>query len=179
MTLNKRVRKLRQQSLQARETLSSERAELLTDFYQQDLGLVSAPVKRALAFSYLVEHKAIEIGENELIVGEKGPAPKLAPTYPELCCHSLNDLDILDSRPKTSFKVETSVRKIFKDKIIPFWQKRALRSLIFHEMTEDWKAAYAAGIFTEFMEQRAPGHTVLDGKIYEIGMLDFIAKIDN
>ena len=33
MSMTDRVRKLRQQSLDAKETLSSERAELLTDFY--------------------------------------------------------------------------------------------------------------------------------------------------
>ena len=32
-------------------------------------------------------------------------------------------------------------------------------------------------MFTEFMEQRAPGHTVLDDKIYSKGMLDFKADI--
>jgi formate C-acetyltransferase len=37
----------------------------------------------------------------------------------------------------------------------------------------EWKDAYEAGIFTEFMEQRAPGHTVLDDKIYRKGFLDF------
>ena len=36
-------------------------------------------------------------------------------------------------------------------------------------MTPEWMAAYDAGIFTEFMEQRAPGHTVLDDKIYRKG----------
>ena len=37
--------------------------------------------------------------------------------------------------------------------------------------------AYEAGVFTEFMEQRSPGHTVLDDKIYSRGMLDFRAQI--
>ncbi|MCX6037344.1 MAG: formate C-acetyltransferase/glycerol dehydratase family glycyl radical enzyme, partial [Chloroflexi bacterium] len=103
--MTERVRKLRQASLEAEETLSSERAELLTTFYRQEPGPVSAPVRRALAFRYLLEHKAISIGEGELIVGEKGPAPKNAPTYPELCCHSLEDLDLLNSRDKIPFKV--------------------------------------------------------------------------
>jgi formate C-acetyltransferase len=93
MTINKRVQELREQSLQAVETLSLERAKLLTEFSSQDLGLVSTPVHRALAFKYLMEHKAICINDGELLVGEKGPAPKWAPTYPELCCHSLDDLD--------------------------------------------------------------------------------------
>ena len=50
-----------------------------------------------------------------------------------------------------------------------------MRDLLFQEMTEEWKAAYEAGIFTEFMEQRAPGHTVLDDKIYHKGLVELQA----
>ncbi len=100
MAMSERVKRLRTQSLEAVESLSSERAELLTKFYQGAQGLVSTPVQRALVFQYLLEHKAVNIYPGELIVGEKSPAPKQAPTFPELCCHSLDDLDILDSRPK-------------------------------------------------------------------------------
>ena len=179
MSMTERVRKLRQQSLDATETVSSERAELVTDFYQKTgperLTGASIPMQRAMVFSHLMEHKTISIGEGELIVGEKGPEPKCAPTFPELCCHSLEDLDILDSRPKTSFKVSARTRRAYEKKIIPFWGGKSMRDLLFKEMTSEWKAAFEAGIFTEFMEQRAPGHTVLDGKIYQKGMLDFIA----
>ena len=178
MAITQRVRQLRTRSLQAVESLSSERAELLTEFYQQHRGVTSTPVQRALAFQYLLEHKAVSIFPGELIVGEKSPAPKHAPTFPELCCHTLEDLDILNSRPKTSFKVSAKTRQAYAEKVIPYWQGRSLRDLIFSEMTEAWKAAYQAGIFTEFMEQRAPGHTVLDDKIYHKGMLDFQAQID-
>jgi formate C-acetyltransferase len=173
MTMSERVARLRQQSLDVRPAISSERAELMTEFYRQDLGPVSAPVRRALAFQYLMEHKAICFNEGELIVGEKGPAPKATPTYPELCCHSLEDLDILNSREKISFAVSPQVRQIYEETIIPFWRGKTMRELIFREMTEEWKAAYEAGVFTEFMEQRSPGHTVLDGKIYRKGFLDF------
>jgi pyruvate formate-lyase/glycerol dehydratase family glycyl radical enzyme len=177
MSMTERVRRLRQQSLEARETLSSERAELLTDFYLQDQPPASLPVRRARAFAHLLDHRTIYFGEGELIVGEKGPAPKQAPTYPELCCHSLQDLDILDTRPKTSFRVAVETRRAYEEKIIPFWSGRSLREQLFAEMTPEWKDAYTAGIFTEFMEQRAPGHTVLDDKIYRLGMLDFMAEI--
>lgn len=178
MAMTERVKKLRAQSLEAVESLSSERAELITQFYQGDHGLVSTPVQRALSFQYLLEHKAVHIYPGELIVGEKCPAPKQAPTFPELCCHSLEDLNILDNRPKTSFKVSSVARNAYAEEVIPFWQGRSMRDLIFAEMTEEWKTAYQAGIFTEFMEQRAPGHTVLDDKIYHKGMLDFQREID-
>jgi trans-4-hydroxy-L-proline dehydratase len=39
-----------------------------------------------------------------------------------------------------------------------------MRERIFGHVPTEWKAAYEAGVFTEFMEQRAPGHTTLDGK---------------
>jgi pyruvate formate-lyase/glycerol dehydratase family glycyl radical enzyme len=177
MATSERVARLRQQSLDAVPTISTERAELMTQFYQQSPELMSAAERRALAFQYLMEHKTIYIGDGELIVGEKGPSPKAAPTYPELCCHSLEDLSILDSREKIPFSVSLRARQVYQDIIIPFWQGRSMRDLIFREMTDEWKAAYQAGVFTEFMEQRSPGHTVLDDKIYRHGLGDFAQKI--
>ncbi len=178
MPISDRVTRLRQQSLAAVPTLSPERALLMTRFYQGQTCRLSAPVERARAFEYLLEHKTICINEGELIVGEKGPAPKATPTYPELCCHSLQDLDILNTREKISFKVSPETADLYAREIIPFWRGRTMRELILAEMTPDWHAAYEAGIFTEFMEQRSPGHTVLDDKIYRRGLVDFIADID-
>ncbi len=105
-----RVARLRQESLDARPCVSTERAELMTAFYRDHAGSLSAPLLRARAFEHLLEHKAVWIGEGELIVGEKGPAPKAAPTYPELCCHSLADLDLLNSREKIPFAVAAAAR---------------------------------------------------------------------
>ena len=174
MKMTPRVAKLRDQSRNAVPTLSAERALLLTEFYRATEGkLISVPMRRALAFQYLLEHKTIVINEGELIVGEKGPAPKAAPTYPELCTHTLDDLDILDGREKVPFKVFDEVRKVYQETLIPFWKGKSMREMIFERMRPEWKAAYAAGVFTEFMEQRSPGHTVLDGKIYHKGLLDF------
>jgi len=172
-----RVTRLRRQSLDAVPAISTERARLITEFYSMRSG-DSIPVFRAKSFAYLMEHKAICINEGELIVGEKGPAPKATPTYPELCCHTLSDLDILHSREKIPFTVLPDDRQLYADHIIPFWQGLTMRERLFAEMTPEWIDAYEAGIFTEFMEQRAPGHTVLDDKIYKKGMLDFQQEIE-
>ncbi len=178
--MNERVARLRRQSIEARPCISSERAELITAFYQSDVPLrESVPVCRALAFKYLMEHKTICINEGELIIGEKGPAPKATPTYPELCCHSLQDLQILNDREKIPFAVSEDVRRVYREKIIPFWSGKTMREKIFRAMDEPWHHAYEAGMFTEFMEQRSPGHTVLDNKIYRKGMLDFMQDIQN
>ncbi|MGD0575957.1 MAG: trans-4-hydroxy-L-proline dehydratase [Anaerolineales bacterium] len=171
--MSERVARLRRQSLEARPQICIERAELMTEIDRKSPATVSAPMRRALAFQHLMEHKKIHIGEGELIVGEKGPGPKATPTFPELCCHSLEDLDLLDRRDKIPYDVDAKTRRIYQESIIPYWRGRSMRDLIFQEMTEEWKAAYEAGVFTEFMEQRAPGHTVLDDKIYHKGFVDF------
>jgi formate C-acetyltransferase len=175
--LNDRIKKLREHSLNTKARLSTERAELITDFYERIRG-VSSPVRRALAFKYLMENKTICINDGELIVGERGPVPKAVPTYPELCCHSLQDLDVLSGRAKVPFIVSAQDRETYHRKIIPFWKGQSMRDMIFQEMSNDWKDAYEAGIFTEFMEQRAPGHTVLGDKIYRQGFLDIKADIE-
>jgi formate C-acetyltransferase len=178
--MNERITKLREQSLRAVPRLDAERAILLTRFYQSDAAdQVSVPMKRALAFKYLLENKQLCINDGELIVGEKGREPKATPTYPELCTHSLNDLEILDSRERIPFKVDGETRSVYKNTIIPFWKGKSIREKIFESVPEEWKAAYEAGVFTEFQEQRAPGHTVLGDKIYKKGFLDLKKEIQH
>jgi len=184
--MNNRIIKLREQSLQAVNIFSPERALLVTEFYKSgEAEKHSIPVQRALAFKHIMANKKICINEGELIVGERGPAPKATSTYPEVSLHTLPDLAIINSRPKVSFKVDAATRKVYEDTVIPFWKGRTQRDRIFENLSNEWKHAYEAGIFTEFQEQRAPGHTVAGKKVFQKGMLDYkeeikqaIAKLD-
>ena len=175
--MRERVKRLREQSIETRPSISSERARLLTDFYQSNEGKYSLPVMRAMAFKHLCEHKTLYIGADELIVGERGPEPMATPTFPELTCHSIEDLSILNSREKTSYRVSTEVLTDYQDKVIPYWRGRSLRDRAFPLLPPEWHDAYEAGVFTELLEQRAPGHTVADGKIYRKGLVDFKKEI--
>ena len=176
--MNERVKRLRTLSVETRPYLSAERAELVTAFYKSgEIEKVSVPVGRALAFRHIMEHRTIYIGEGELIVGERGPAPKATPTYPELCCHSLQDFQVLATRERTPFQVSDEVRRVYEEEIIPFWSGRTIRERLFSRMTDAWHQAFEAGVFTEFMEQRAFGHAILDDKIYRHGFLDFKRRI--
>lgn len=178
--MNNRIKTLRTQSLRAVNMLSHERALLVTEFFKSgEAEKYSIPVQRAMAFNYIMTHKSICINTGELIVGERGPAPKATPTYPEICLHSLQDLEIINSRPKVSFKVDDTTRKIYEEVIIPFWKGKTQRDRIFANLGEDWKESYYAGVFTEFQEQRAPGHTVAGRKVFLKGMLDFKGEVKN
>lgn len=170
--MNKRIQSLREQSENTAPAISVERAVLVTETYQKYGDKVSKPMLRALVFKHLMENKSICINDNELIVGERGTGPQVAPTYPELCCHTINDLEVISERKRIAFNVSEDVKKIQLERIIPYWQGRSMRDLIFNQMSSQWHDCYEAGLFTEFMEQRAPGHTVAGDKIYRQGMID-------
>ncbi|KAF0239067.1 MAG: formate [Prolixibacteraceae bacterium] len=177
--MNDRVRRLRKHSVETPESLSIERALITTRFYRENLGKYSEPVMRALNFLEICKQKTIYIGDDELIVGERGPRPKSVPTFPELTCHSVDDFHVLNSRDQQRYTIPQEDIDTYERDVIPFWKGRTMRERIFSHVPTEWKAAYEAGVFTEFMEQRAPGHTTLDGKIYRKGMLDFKKEIED
>lgn len=175
--MNERIQKLRSQSLEAQPHLSIERAVLVTEAYEKYFGMVETPILRALTFKHIMENKTLCINDGELIIGEKGEQPQYAPSFPELCCHTIEDLEVMNQRDKIFFKVNEEAKRIQRERIIPFWENRSMRKVILQQMPPEWLACYESGIFTEFMEQRGPGHTVADGKIYGKGFLDFKAEI--
>ena len=176
--MNARIKNLRRRSLETAAHIDIERAKIETETYKQYEGAVSIPELRALVLKEYFSRKTLYIGDGELIVGEKGNSPQAAPTFPELCCHTVEDMHIMNDRELISFKVREEDYKFQEETIIPFWEKRSIRKKIIDNMTPEWKSAYEAGIFTEFMEQRGPGHTVGSFKIYEKGFLDYKAEIE-
>ena len=175
--MNERVQALRELSVTTQPHIDMERAKCETATYKKYEGQLSVPELRAQVLYDYFAAKTLYIGEGELIVGEKGDSPHGAPTFPELCCHTLEDMHVMNDRELISFSVKEEDYDYQEKEIIPFWEKRSTRSKILANMSDQWKDCYAAGIFTEFMEQRGPGHTVGSFKLYEKGFLDYKADI--
>lgn len=176
--MNDRIKNLREESVNADPHIYMERAKLVTEAYEQYEGKVSIPELRALTLKHYFEHKTITITKGELIVGEKGDKAQGAPTFPELCCHKMEDLEIINHRDIIHFTVKEEDMEFQKEVIIPFWKERSIRHKILNSMTDQWKDCYESGIFTEFMEQRGPGHTVGSEQIYQNGFLDYKEEIE-
>jgi formate C-acetyltransferase len=174
--ITERIGRLREESTTTEVAISSERAELITSFYK-DNDVKTPSLQRALAFKYLMDHVSLPVEKDQLIVGIRGTGVKEVPTYPEVCCHTLQDLETLDSREKNPYRVDEKTREAYKTTIIPSWTGKTMRERIFQEMTEEWKNAYDAGIFTEFMEQRVPGHTAGGERIFTTGLLEIKKQI--
>ncbi|MBU3877111.1 glycyl radical protein [Faecalicatena sp. AGMB00832] len=171
--MNARIKSLRKLSLETPAHIDLERALSETETYKKYEGELSVPELRGQVLKDYFSTKTLYIGDGELIVGEKGDSPQAAPTFPELCCHTVEDMHVMNDRELINFKVKDEYYQIQEDVMIPYWEKRSMRSKILRQMTPEWKDAYEAGIFTEFMEQRGPGHTVGSVKIYEKGFLDY------
>lgn len=176
--MNKRIQVLRKQSVDTPAHIDMERAKIETATYKKYEGSMSVPELRAHVLKDYFEKKTLYIGDGELIVGEKGDSPQASPTFPELCCHTSEDMHVMNDRELINFKVREEDYAYQEEHIIPFWEKRSIRKRLLSNMTPEWKASYEAGIFTEFMEQRGPGHTVGSFKIYEKGFLDYKKEIE-
>ena len=176
--MNGRIRRLRQQNFDTPTTLSIERALIETEFYKAHYGTMPTPVLRARNFYEICKKKTIYIGDDELIVGERGPVPKAVPTFPELTCHSVEDLHTLDTRELQSYHISQEDIDTYEREVIPYWAGKTQRERIFSHVSKEWEEAYHAGVFTEFMEQRAAGHTAMDGKMYHEGLLDVKSRIE-
>jgi len=129
--VTERIARLRRRSLETEPSVSAERALLVTRVYRDEHGKQPTPVLRALALQALCEHQTLHLGDDELIVGQRGPGPKVVPTYPELTCHSLDDLRLLASRQKTRYRVDPEVLHAYRDEVIPYWSGRTMRERIF------------------------------------------------
>ncbi len=175
--MNDRVKRLHRQSIDTPTTLTIERALIETAFYKENYGKMPNSILRAKNFYEICKKKTIYIGKDELIVGERGPVPKAVPTFPELTCHSVEDLHTLNTRELQPYHISQEDIDTYAREVIPYWEGRTQRERIFSHVSKEWEEAYHAGVFTEFMEQRAGGHTAMDGKMYQRGLLDCKALI--
>jgi formate C-acetyltransferase len=176
--MNDRIKRLRQQNFDTPTTLSIERALIETEFYKKYYGTMPIAVLRARNFYEICKKKTLYIGDDELIVGERGPLPKAVPTFPELTCHSEEDLHTLNERELQRYTISQEDIDTYEREVIPYWKGKTQRERIFNHVSKEWEEAYHAGVFTEFMEQRAAGHTAMDGKMYHEGLLDVKARIE-
>ena len=175
--MNERIQKLRDISVNTPVHIDLVRAKIEPVFYQENDGKYSIPVMRAMTLKEYFSKKTLYLGDGELIVGEKGRDPQASPTFPELCCHSEEDMVVMSERELVSFKTTEEDRKLQREEIIPYWTGRSMREKILSRMTPEWHDCYEAGMFTEFMEQRGPGHTCGGEQVFTTGYMDYKEKI--
>lgn len=176
--MNRRVERLRNESVNSEPEIFAERAILITEAYQMT-DFFPQPIRRALVLKHLLENISIVINNDELIVGEKTIKYRGSPLYPELYCMTLEELKSIEKREHTSFKIENGTKKALDEKVIPYWKNRTMFDKIMSLMDDRWKEALENAVFTEYMISRAPGHVNLDGKVINRGLLGLKNEVND
>ena len=132
--MNSRIQRLRKMSFEAEPSISIERALHQTAFYKEHYGKHSIPVLRALTFLDHCKKKTLYFGDDELIVGERGPIPKAVPTFPELTCHSIEDFHVLNTREQQRYTISQEDIDTYESEVIPYWEGRTQRERIFNHV---------------------------------------------
>ena len=166
--MNERIQKLRDLSVNTPVHIDLERAKIETDFYKENEGKYSIPVMRSMVLKEYFSKKTLYLGDGELIVGEKGKDPQASPTFPELCCHSVEDMTVMSERDLVSFHTTEEDRKLQAEEIIPYWKGKTMREKLLSMMTPEWHDCYVHRIHgTErswtHMRRRAGVHNRIHG----------------
>lgn len=98
--------------------VSLERAVLVTDYCRERGGPQHEPEARAELFRHLCMTRRVHVGEGELILGERGPAPGVVPLFPEQAV-SAGDF-VLDGH--CVFETDAATVESF-DGAVSWWRK--------------------------------------------------------
>lgn len=133
-----RIQKLRQAML-VRPSVCVERARLITESYRTTEG-EPAPIRRGKAFAHLLAHMSVKIYPGELIVGRPSSKVRGGSISPELQCDwILSELDLLSTRETDPFEPLTEEEKDVLRQVVPYWEKRSIRSRWQAECPEEAK----------------------------------------
>ncbi len=162
--ISERIKTMRQEVIGSSPILCSERAFLVTESYkatERD----PVPLRRAKAFSHVLENMTIHIWDKELIVGNHGGnGRRSAPVFPEWGTYWLEEeLDeILETREQDRFVVPEKVKRDLHA-ISSYWKGKTVNDRYRASVPEETRKAREAFMFTrDLFERGGYGHVTYD-----------------
>lgn len=142
--------------------ISLERALLYTASYQQTEG-EPVMLRRAKATAYILDHVNIAIRDEELIAGNRTVKPRAGIMSPEMDPYwLLKELDQFATRPQDRFDISDEDKRIYREVLYPWWEKRSMKDFINSQMTDEVKAAVGTQIFSVNQTDKGQGHIIID-----------------
>jgi formate C-acetyltransferase len=155
-----------------------ERAELITESYQETEGMPII-LRRAKALQKILEKMTIRVDPDELIVGNHTPKPRSSPIFPEFSFAWIEaEFDRLAKRTGDVFLISEECKERLSH-VFKYWQGKTTQEYAANLMPADAKAAQAHGVFTVgnyfFL---GVGHICVDyGMILQKGFLGIKADV--
>jgi len=160
--MTNRIQRLKDALFANPREISLERALLYTASHQQTEG-EPVMIRRAKATAYILDHVEIAIRDGELIAGNRTVKPRAGIMSPEMDPYwLLNELEQFPSRPQDRFEISEQDKRIYRDQLYPYWEKRSMKDFINSQMTDEVKTAVGTQIFSINQTDKGQGHIIID-----------------
>ena len=160
--MTNRIQRMKDALFASPREISLERALLYTESHQQTEG---EPVilRRAKATAYILDHVEIAIRDDELIAGNRTVKPRAGIMSPVMDPYwLLKELEQFSTRPQDRFNISEEDKRLYRDVLYPYWEKRSMKDFINSQMTEEVKAAVSTQIFSVNQTDKGQGHIIID-----------------
>ncbi|WP_312156588.1 formate C-acetyltransferase [Lelliottia nimipressuralis] len=177
--MTNRIQRLKDALFASPREISLERALLYTESHQQTEG---EPVilRRAKATAYILDHVEIAIRDDELIAGNRTVKPRAGIMSPEMDPYwLLKELEQFSTRPQDRFNISEEDKRLYRDVLYPYWEKRSMKDFINSQMTEEVKAAVSTQIFSVNQTDKGQGHIIIDyPRLLNNGLSALVAEMN-
>ncbi len=176
--MTNRTQRLKERLFAQPREISLERALLYTASHKQTAG-EPVVLRRAKATAWILDHVQISIREDELIAGNRTVKPRAGIVSPEMDPYwLLNELDGFASRPQDRFAISEEDKRIYREALFPYWEKRSMKDFINARMTDEVKAAVSTQIFSVNQTDKGQGHIIIDyPRLLNNGLAALVAEL--
>ena len=176
--MTNRTQRLKDRLFAQPREISLERALLYTASHKQTAG-EPVVLRRAKATAWILDHVQISIREDELIAGNRTVKPRAGIVSPEMDPYwLLNELDGFASRPQDRFTISEEDKRIYREALFPYWEKRSMKDFINARMTDEVKAAVSTQIFSVNQTDKGQGHIIIDyPRLLNNGLAALVAEL--
>ncbi|WP_270502757.1 formate C-acetyltransferase [Kluyvera ascorbata] len=160
--MTNRIQRLKDALFANPREISLERAVLYTESHRQTDG-EPVIIRRAKATAHILDNVAISIRDDELIAGNRTIKPRAGIMSPEMDPYwLLKELDQFPTRPQDRFNISDDDKRLYRDELFPYWEKRSMKDFINAQMTDEVKAAVSTQIFSVNQTDKGQGHIIID-----------------
>lgn len=157
-----RIQRLKEALFANPREISLERAVLYTESHRQTEG-EPVIIRRAKATAHILDKVAISIRDDELIAGNRTIKPRAGIMSPEMDPYwLLKELDQFPTRPQDRFNISDDDKRLYREELFPYWEKRSMKDFINAQMTDEVKAAVSTQIFSVNQTDKGQGHIIID-----------------
>lgn len=177
--MTNRTQRLKDRLFAQPREISLERALLYTASHQQTEGQ-PVMIRRAKATAWILDHVQISIRDDELIAGNRTVKPRAGIISPEMDPYwLLKELDSFPTRPQDRFNISEEDKRIYREELFPYWEKRSMKDFINQQMTDEVKRAISTQIFSVNQTDKGQGHIIIDyPRLLDNGLAALVAEID-